>query len=51
MRILPPDLKAYDRDRYIRDLEYRLTIDLENAGERHARLRHLLNLAPYPPKN
>ncbi len=46
--ISPPELSPYDKQRYIDDLEYRLSIDLENVSERHARLRHLLDLAPYP---
>ena len=47
-QILPPELQAYDRKRYVRDLEYRLMIDLENQGERHQRLLHLLHAYPYP---
>jgi len=43
MRIIPPELKPYDRERYIKDLEYRLMVDLENIGERHERLMHLLS--------
>ena len=42
-QILPPELQPYDRKRYVRDLEYRLMIDLENQGERHQRLLHLLH--------
>ena len=49
--ISPPELSPYDKQRYIDDLEYRLLVDLDNVGERHARLRCLLNLAPYPPKD
>ena len=41
-QILPPELQPYDRKRYVRDLEYRLMIDLEDEGERHQRLLHLL---------
>ena len=41
-QILPPDLRPFDRERYIKDLEYRLMIDLEDAVERHDRLRLLL---------
>ena len=28
-QILPPELQPYDRKRYVRDLEYRLIIDLK----------------------
>ena len=38
----------YGKQRYIRDLSYRLLVDLEDAGERLQRLLHLLILAPYP---
>ena len=48
MIVTPPELQAYDRKRYVKDLEYRLMIDLENQGERHQRLLHLLNAHPYP---
>jgi hypothetical protein len=41
--ILPPELQAYDRKRYIKDLEYRLMIDLESEGERQERLLLLFN--------
>ena len=37
-QILPPDLRPFDRERYIQDLEYRLMIDLESEGDRHERL-------------
>jgi len=47
-QILPPELQPYDRQRYIQDLEYRLMLDLEDAGERHQRLLHLLRGHPYP---
>jgi hypothetical protein len=47
-QILPPELQPYDRKRYIQDLEYRLMVDLEDQGERHQRLLHLLNAHPYP---
>ena len=42
LQIMPPELTPFDRKRYVRDLEYRLMIDLENAAERHERLRLLL---------
>ena len=42
-QILPPELQAYDRKRYITDLEYRLMIDLESEGERQERLLLLFN--------
>ena len=51
MIIAPPELEPYEKQRYINDLEYRLLVDLESSSERHARLRHLLNLAPYPPED
>ena len=41
-QILPPDLRPFDRERYVQDLEYRLMIDLEDAVERHDHLRLLL---------
>ncbi len=41
-QIMPPELQPYDKQRYIKDLEYRLMIDLEDAAERHERLRLLL---------
>jgi hypothetical protein len=41
MRIIPPELTPYDRERYIKDLEYRLMIDLETEGDRHKRLMFL----------
>lgn len=41
MRIIPPELKPYDRERYIKDLEYRLMVDLESEGDRHERLMYL----------
>ena len=43
MQILPPDLRPFDRERYIKDLEYRLMLDLESEGERHERLLLLFN--------
>ena len=51
MQIQPPELMPYDKERYVNDLSYRLLIDLENQGERHQRLLHLLKLAPYPNDN
>ena len=39
MIITPPELTPYERKRCINDLEYLLMIDLENAAERHERLR------------
>lgn len=48
MFINPPELSPYDRERYISDLDYRLQIDLEDEGERHSRLLHLLKGIPYP---
>ena len=47
-QIIPPELSPYDKPRYISDLAYRLQIDLENEGERHSRLLHLLKGLPYP---
>ena len=41
MRIIPPELKPYDRERYIKDLEYRLMVDLESEGDRRERLMYL----------
>jgi len=43
MNIIPPELQPYDRKRYLKDLEYRLMIDLEDQGERHERLLLLFN--------
>ena len=37
-QILPPELAPYDRKRYVKDLAYRLMIDLESEGDRHERL-------------
>lgn len=48
MQIQPPELMPYDKDRYMNDLSYRLLVDLDDIGERHQRLLHLLKLAPYP---
>ncbi len=42
-QILPPELQPYDRQRYVKDLEYRLMIDLESEGDRHERLMLLFN--------
>lgn len=40
---MPPELQPYDKQRYVKDLEYRLMIDLESEGERHERLLLLFN--------
>jgi len=45
MLISPPELVPFSRARYLSDLDYRTTCDLEAAGERHERLQLLL----YPP--
>ena len=42
MRICPPELLRFSSDRYLSDLAYREQCDLENLGERSARLRLLL---------
>ena len=42
MQILPPELQRFDQHRYLSDITYREQCDLENLGERSARLRLLL---------
>lgn len=42
-QIMPPDLRPFDRKRYLNGLEYRLMIDLESEAERHERLKIFFN--------
>ena len=42
-KILPPELQPYDRQRYVKDREYRLMIDLESEGDRQEHLMLLFN--------